>query len=447
MACDVRWSRTAHTHAFPPPPWGRLFFLMEVAEAKLWRLPEAPVFFAFTGGRQVGPLSKEELTQMVRGGLVQPKDLVWESGTPDWLPAEKVVPLLPPTLEPAIPSPMAPPPEPARTAAPEPSAAPAGGIAAPVWAAARAVDARRVKRLLDDIGSFSFTEMVPINRLWDPETLGRPISWILLGFGLGPLMIGLLIESPSLKVRLFNFACGALWTAFFAAAFRTGKQSVRLGVAAFFGTGIFGILFVSVLQKIPPISWLYGLLEPDHTFLLRLVAFVCGVGLLEEVGKGLVLLFLAKRLGGLVDAADGVFYGLMSGLGFGVYEAIQYTESTNVRNAATLSYISGSQSLGLYSYFVSSFVRIVSLPLLHAVWTAIAGYFIGLSFLAKKKTHAVLAVGFLVPIVLHGSYDALLSANQGLLAVVVAAGTLLLFLAYRRNADRVAAEIERADNQ
>jgi len=37
--------------------------------------------------------------------------------------------------------------------------------------------------------------------------------------------------------------------------------------------------------------------------------------------------------------------------------------------------------------------------------------------------------------------------NQGLLAVVVAAGTLLLFLAYRRNADRVAAEIERADNQ
>jgi RsiW-degrading membrane proteinase PrsW (M82 family) len=407
-------------------------------------VPEAPVFFAFTGGKQVGPLSKDELTQMVRGGLLMPKDLVWESGTPDWVAADTLVPLLPPNIEP-IPPPMAPPPVPP----PEPAPAPAAWAGAAAQAVSRgAVDTGgRIRRLVDDIGSFSFAEMVPLSRLWDPETLGRPISWILLGFGLGPLIIGTLIENPALKVRLFNFACGALWTAFFAAAFRTGKQSVRLGVAAFFGTGIFGILFVSVLQQVPPISWLYGLLEPSHTFLLRLVAFVAGVGVLEEVGKGLVLLFLAKKLGGLADAADGVFYGLMSGLGFGVYEAIQYTESTNVRHAAALSYITGSESLGLYSYFVSSFVRIVSLPLLHAVWTAIAGYFIGLSFLAKKKTHAVLAVGFLVPIVLHGLYDALLSANQGLLAIVVATVTLLLFLAYRRSADRVAAEIERADRQ
>jgi RsiW-degrading membrane proteinase PrsW (M82 family) len=82
---------------------------------------------------------------------------------------------------------------------------------------------------------------------------------------------------------------------------------------------------------------------------------------------------------------------------------------------------------------------------LHTVWTAIVGYFICLSFTAQRKTNAVLLIGLLIATVLHGCYDAFLSAQAGFAAFCVAALTLLLFLFYRRNADRVIAEVRRAD--
>src|SRR6185295_15569536 len=106
--------------------------------------------------------------------------------------------------------------------------------------------------------------------------------------------------------------------------------------------------------------------------------------------------------------------------------AVTYTEWVNPRNATALSVLVGSPTIGLYAYFVSSVVRIVSLPLLHAVWTAIVGYFIGLSFAARRKTNAVILIGFLIAAVLHGLYDAFLSQQLGFVAFLIAAVTLLL---------------------
>lgn len=382
------------------------------------------VYYAAPGGQQVGPLSYAELDALARDGKLVPEDLVWESGTPDWIPASRVLAFAPAASPPPPASPL--PPRPPRAAA--------------------ATTGDRVRSLLDDLGSFSFSEIVPVSRVFDPETLGTPVSWILLVFGLGPLILGSLVEDPQLRVRLFNFGCGALWTAFFTFAFKTERQSLRLGVAVFFATAIFGVLLVSILQEVPPLSWLYGVLTPDRPFVVRIVAFVCGVGLLEEVGKGLILLLLARALGGLENTSDGVFYGLMSGLGFGVWEAIAYTEFVNTRQATTLTFGTGSITVGLYAYFVASVVRIVSLPLLHAIWTAIVGYFIGLSFAVKKKTNAVLLIGFLIAATLHGLYDVFLTTpGAGVLALAIAALSLLLFLAYHRNADRLLAEVLRAD--
>lgn len=363
-------------------------------------VPE-PVWFAYARGERLGPMDAEALRVLARRGELGPEDLVWEGGTPEWVPARVVLPF-------------------------DPAPAPP-----------------RVGGLLDDLASFSFRELVPLGRLLDPGTLSSPAAVVLLLFGLAPLVVGTLVEDPRLRVRLFNFGCGALWTAFFVLAFKTERQSLKTGVAAFFATGVLGILVVSVLQQVPPVSWLYGL-TASGAWPVRLVAYVLGVGVLEEAGKGLVVWFLV-RSGTVRDPSDGVFYGLLSGLGFGVYEAVAYTEFVNAREAAALSWRAGSSAIGLYGYFVATAVRIVSLPLLHAVWSALVGYFLGLSLAARRSGRAVLLFGLALAAVLHGLYDAFLSGGLPFLSVAVAALSLLLFLAYRGSAHRLLAEVRRVE--
>lgn len=390
-------------------------------------MEEPTVYFAHAGGEQLGPLTREELDALARSGRLQPSDLVWESGSPEWVPAATLVFFGPPP-EPAAPAAEAP-------AAPAAAGAPASFLPPPPAPAPPSVG-DRLRGVLHDISTFSFSELVPLGRLVDPEALGTPASWVLLVFGLAPLLVGTVVEDPLLRVRLFNFGCGALWAAFFVVAFKTGRQSLRLGIAVFFASGIFGVLFVSVLPAVPPVSWLHSLLGPERPFAVRLLAATGGVALPEELGKGLILLLLARRLGGLSGPSDGVFYGLMSGLGFGVWEAMMYAEWVNPRQATALTFEAGSISLGLYSYFVGSVVRVASLPLLHAVWTAIVGYFVGVSFAAPRKTAAVLSVGIGIAVALHGPYEAFLSQRMPLAAFALATLSVVLFLAYRRNAER-----------
>lgn len=71
-------------------------------------------------GQQFGPLSETELTKFVELGHLQPTDLLWREGFPDWRPAMVVFPPRKPAMQrsapPARPGPLAPQAAPARGA-------------------------------------------------------------------------------------------------------------------------------------------------------------------------------------------------------------------------------------------------------------------------------------------------------------------------------------------
>ena len=105
-----------------------------------------------------------------------------------------------------------------------------------------------------------------------------------------------------------------------------------------------------------------------------------------------------------------VFYGMISGLGFGIYEGVGYQMSIN----------RGLQADDAYFYNI---VRLTSLPFLHAIWTGIAGYFIAFSVLYPRKQIGlwVLAIG--IPALLHAIYNTfgwgLIGLADALLGVVI----------------------------
>ena len=85
-----------------------------------------------------------------------------------------------------------------------------------------------------------------------------------------------------------------------------------------------GIPLLLFIQKVPPFSLLYGATKLPN-ILGQLVGFVLGVGLLEEICKGIpVYLFLFKQ-GKLTEPLPPAFYGAMSGLGFAIAEGAHYS--------------------------------------------------------------------------------------------------------------------------
>ena len=75
----------------------------------------------------------------------------------------------------------------------------------------------------------------------------------------------------------------------------------------------------------------------------------------------------------------------VSGLAFGVAEAVHYSWTYALQNSAG--------RLGYGDYLTVQTLRLISLPFLHCIWSAIAGYYIGLAFLSRRQAAALVVVG------------------------------------------------------
>jgi RsiW-degrading membrane proteinase PrsW (M82 family) len=172
------------------------------------------------------------------------------------------------------------------------------------------------------------------------------------------------------------------------------------------GRGIVVVLFYIVKF----IGFSYRAAEdPSNGFLLSFMGFTCGVGFCEELCKALPLLWHFKTKGSL-GWRGACIWGLVSGAGFGVAEAIMYSGR----------YYNGVHTGGIYA------VRFISCVGLHAVWAAAVGVTVFRNQARiQGETSFVQWLGWsayfvLVPMVLHGAYDTLLKQDYHALAVAVA---------------------------
>jgi RsiW-degrading membrane proteinase PrsW (M82 family) len=158
----------------------------------------------------------------------------------------------------------------------------------------------------------------------------------------------------------------------------------------------------------------------------------------EETCKALVLLFVVKRFKPIPPQAM-LFYGLMAGLGFGIYEGVTYQTSHNFRFAINAAGNLDSTTFAA-EYYLLNLIRLTTLPFLHAIWTGMAGYFIGFAAQFPNRKRGLLIVAIGVPALLHGSYNAFGSAALGLVIALVSVLALNLYLAKSVDFERLLAE-------
>jgi protease PrsW len=204
-----------------------------------------------------------------------------------------------------------------------------------------------------------------------------------------------------------------IWALFFFYLFKTNQIEIKKAITVFFLTQFTALILVNA-QVVPPLSFLYALTKSEN-IISQIVGFVFGVGVTEEIIKAIPIYYILKKSTVPLFPQTAVLYGLLSGIGFGVLEGVDYQTSTNT----TLEY---SQA------FFMNIARLTSLPFLHAIWCGISSYFLSFSFLYPKFRKGLMVLSVMIPATLHGLYDVFGWSLIGLAICVLSVICLMYYL-------------------
>jgi len=240
----------------------------------------------------------------------------------------------------------------------------------------------------------------------------------LAAIGLAPAFLIRFTFSSYLTFYAIALYFSVIWAIFFFYLFKTRQVETLKTIVIFFLSQASALLLIWV-QKLPLIGSFYSLIE-SNSFIVKYFGFVFVIGVFEELTKALPLFLLIKNAKEPIIPQTLVFYGLMSGIGFGVFEGVLYQTSLN----STLAYNEA---------FFMNIARLTSLPFLHAIWCGIAGYFIAFANLYPLFRKGLHLLAILIPAILHGSYDVFGWSIIGLTLTILS--VLLLVFYLKRSGD------------
>ncbi len=188
-------------------------------------------------------------------------------------------------------------------------------------------------------------------------------------------------------------------------------------------TSVAGVFLVGILSRVPGVAQLIGASRDAGVF-QRVAGFIFGVGITEELVKALPILWIFLRNREPGTLREITYLGCVSGFALGVSEAVAYSVfyAQNV--------LRGDIPLGVY--VVVQLTRLITLPLLHAVWSGIAAQFIALGVETPRLRRGLILAGIAIAALLHGLYDLFATTILGFAVAVL---TVLIFIAYVRSVE------------
>ena len=268
--------------------------------------------------------------------------------------------------------------------------------------------------IFKQIQSFGLNLLLPKDAI-SFKTLKSDRKLIIISLiGLAPAFLIKITGASILTFYVIALYFSLIWGLFFYSVFKTLQVSLKKTIFIFFTVQV--LIFFSVfILDINQFNPFYHLIEEDSPFINRVIGFVFGVGVFEELIKLLPVYFFIKYSKEPLFPQTVVFYGLISGIGFGVFEGVVYQIGVNSK-------------LDYNTSFFMNLARLTSLPFLHAVWSGISSYFIAFYFLYPTKRYAMFLLAIIIPAILHGLYDVFTWSLIGLFIAYLGVALLIIYL-------------------
>ena len=254
---------------------------------------------------------------------------------------------------------------------------------------------------------------------WEKDS--RLFILALVGLTLSILMPFLSIVPSFAIFYIVALYFSVIWGLFFRYLFKTSQVSIKLSVGLFFLCQLIVFIVWDILG-LPRLNPLYKFLDSD-TRVLSAVSFIFGVGLTEEFFKLIPILCILHFSRRVLRPQTMVYYGLISGIAFGVFEGVHYQMGENFK-----IFSDAALAEGYVITFVLNIARLTCIPFLHAVWCGIASYFSSFAYLYPRYRIALYTLALLVPATLHGLYDFTASISSLLTIPIVIVSVVLLMV-------------------
>lgn len=335
-------------------------------------------------GVKHGPVSWQELRSHFATGESLESSLVWTDGMPEWASAASI-----PNLAPSS--------DPSEEGKPQ----------------------------------IPWSELFPVARMLNDGAWTHPWVLCLATAVLFPLLVTEYTgkEDPG----LFWIALGLslyfsiIWTAFFHWCIAPTQIRAWRVVATWLLTATIGMVGV-VIASLVLIPFFGDVFSSDSqaSLLKKVIGMWVSVAVVEETAKLAPVILLARYATSRESPRTCMYFGVVSGLAFGTIEALSYTQAyVGVHSADAISYAKLVELLML---------RWICLPLLHAVFTGIAGFFVGLSRHSRSGAFRWVALGVATSATLHALYNVGSgSENLTWLRVAMPALSISLFVGYLRS--------------
>ncbi|MFN8152801.1 MAG: PrsW family glutamic-type intramembrane protease [Bacteroidia bacterium] len=268
--------------------------------------------------------------------------------------------------------------------------------------------------VLSQIKSFGTKLLIPKDSLSFKNLKSDKRLLVIALVGLAPAFLIRFTGASVITFYAIALYFSMIWGLFYYSVFSTSQVVIKKAIGLFFLTQLVIFILVDIFQ-IPSLHPLYALTNENNGFLSRLIGFTFGVGVFEEFVKLLPVYLLLRKSKEPLIPQTVVFYGLMSGIGFGVFEGVVYQLTVN-------------NQLDYGTSFFMNIARLTCLPFLHSIWAGISSYFLAFSFLYPKNRHSMWLLGILIPAILHGLYDTLGWSILGLLVSYMGVTLLVIYL-------------------
>ncbi len=281
-----------------------------------------------------------------------------------------------------------------------------------------------IEDYLQDAIDVSVKEAVLLDKMAGSEILRSPVFLFLALVAIVPLAIEFLQGNRAILYGLAIWSM-VLWALLLYRLFADRDLTFRWALGTVFFTCFVGLPILEIWLILPPdiTGWFVS-----RRFLpIRLLGYVFGVGVREEMTKALPLLALSFFGSRMKKPIDGLVLGLMSGIGFAGAENVYYVYQTLELSMA------GWKETGQAGYLVvpiyNNVVRMAMTPFLHGCFAAIFGYFIALSAADPRRRPVFLLLGLALSATLHGVYDTFVAVSP-LFGVLIQTATFFLVMTY-----------------